>query len=81
MKKAGELPPLVQDILAWVGSPETQAAVESHILRPLLQRIFRYLYPYILGIMALWLVMFLCVCLILLVLLRVRLEIPQQLLS
>lgn len=74
MKKGGELPPLVQDILAWLSSPETQAAVEAHVLRPLLQRIFRTLYPYILGVMALWLVMALCLGLILLVLLRVRVE-------
>lgn len=75
MKKAEPtLPPLAQDILNWVSSPDTQAAIDSHILRPLLLRIFRYLYPYILGVMALWLVMFLCVALILLVLLRLRVE-------
>ena len=74
MKKAETLPPLAHDILQWVSSAETQAAIDSYILRPLLLRIFRYLYPYILGVMALWLVMFLCMALILLVLLRIRIE-------
>ncbi len=45
MKKNAELPPLIQDVLAWVSSQETQAALETHVLQPLLQRIFRYLYP------------------------------------
>ena len=74
MKKADTLPPLAQDILQWISSAETQAAIDSHILRPLLLRIFRYLYPYILGVMALWLVMFLCMALVLIVLLRLRIE-------
>ena len=41
MKKNADLPPLVQDVLAWVTSPDTQAALETHVLQPLLQRIFR----------------------------------------
>lgn len=74
MKKTAELPPLARDILEWVSSPETQAAIEAHILRPLLQRIFRYVYPYMVGIMALWLVMLVCVALVLILLFRLRIE-------
>lgn len=66
--------PIVQDILAWISKSETQAAIETHILRPILQRIFRYLYPYILGIMALWLIMLGCLAVVLIILWRIRIE-------
>ena len=74
MKKADDVSPLVQDILAWIAKPEIQAALETHVLRPILQRIFGYMYPYILGVMALWLIMLACLAIVIVVLLRLRIE-------
>jgi len=64
------LDPLIQDILEKVKSPDIQASIESHVLRPMISRILSILYPYLFGIMLLWLMMFLCLALILLILVR-----------
>jgi len=61
---------LLQDILDEVRSPLVQKGIEVHVLSPILQRIFHIVYPYILGIVLLWIVMFLCLALILLILVR-----------
>jgi hypothetical protein len=62
--------PILQDFLSIVAKPETQKFIESNVLQPVLRRIFQDLYPYILGVMTLWVVMFLCVALILILLVR-----------
>ena len=64
------LDPLIHDIVEKMKSPEIQASVESHVLRPMISRILSILYPYLFGIMLLWLMMFLCLALILLILVR-----------
>jgi hypothetical protein len=51
-------------------SPEIQSFLENNILKPLLDKVFSYLYPYLLGIMSLWIIMFLCTIMILLLLLK-----------
>lgn len=57
---------LLADAAEQVQRPEIQNA----ILRPLLVSIFNVLYPYLLGAMLLWGIMFICVALILLILVR-----------
>lgn len=57
---------LLADAAEQIQRPEIQDA----ILRPLLVSIFNVLYPYLLGAMLLWGIMFICVALILLILVR-----------
>lgn len=64
------LEPLFQDILEQMRTPEVQTTLEVHILKPLMVRILHILYPYLFGIMLLWLMMFVCLALILLILVR-----------
>ena len=61
---------LFQDILDEIQSPLVQKGIEVHVLTPILQRIFHIVYPYVIGIVLLWIVMFLCLALILLILVR-----------
>jgi len=65
-----QLDPLVKDMLEQFQSPTVQEPLEQYVLRPLLQRILHLLYPYLFGVMLLWIMMFLCLALILLVLVR-----------
>ena len=44
--------------------------LEQTILRPILEKVFSYVYPYLLGITILWIIMFLCTIVILILLLR-----------
>ena len=53
-----------------VVSTEVQEFLEQTILRPILEKVFSYVYPYLLGIALLWVVMFLCTIVILVLLLR-----------
>ena len=64
------LDPLIQDVLEKLKSPEVQASLETQILRPMISRVLSILYPYLFGIMLLWLMMFICLALILLILVR-----------
>jgi len=64
------LDPLFQDILERMASPDVQSSLEDNILRPMMRRILNILYPYIFGVMLLWLMMFVCLALILLILVR-----------
>jgi len=64
------LDPLFQDILERMASPDVQSSLEVNILRPMMLRILNILYPYIFGVMLLWLMMFVCLALILLILVR-----------
>lgn len=64
------LDPLFQDILERMASPDVQSSLEVNIIRPMMLRILNILYPYIFGVMLLWLMMFVCLALILLILVR-----------
>lgn len=64
------LDPLIQDVVEKLKSPDIQASLESQVLRPMISRILSILYPYLFGIMLLWLMMFVCLALILLILVR-----------
>lgn len=64
------LDPLIQDVLEKLRSPDIQASLETQVLRPMISRILNILYPYLFGVMLLWLMMFVCLALILLILVR-----------
>ena len=64
------LDPLIQDVLEKIRSPDIQQSIEEQVLRPMISRILSILYPYLFGIMLLWLMMFICLALILLILVR-----------
>jgi hypothetical protein len=61
---------IFQDILEFSAKPETHSYIEHHVIKPLLSRIFHHLYPYLIGILLLWLLMFACLAIILLLLMR-----------
>lgn len=62
--------PLFSDILEQLKAPEIQKLLEIHVLRPIIATILHIIYPYLLGIMVLWIIMFICVAMILLILVR-----------
>jgi hypothetical protein len=64
------LDPLIQDVLEKLRSPDVQASLEDQVLRPMISRILSILYPYLFGVMLLWLMMFVCLAMILLILVR-----------
>ena len=57
---------LLADALEQFQRPEIQNA----IVRPVIVSVMNLLYPYLLGVMLLWIIMFICVALILLILVR-----------
>ena len=57
---------LLNDVLDKLKTPEIQSDIQLYIVKPILQ----VLYPYILGAMILWGIMFICLALILLILVR-----------
>lgn len=61
---------LLEDVATQLKSPEVQSSIETHIVRPVISSVLNILYPYLLGVMLLWLIMFICVALILLILVR-----------
>ena len=61
---------LFADILEHLKSPEMQKILEIHILRPVIATILNIIYPYLVGIMVLWIIMFICLAMILLILVR-----------
>ena len=69
-KAPGFFDKIFQDILDFSSRPETHSYIEDHIVKPLLLRIFKQLYPYCMGILILWVLMFLCLAVILLSVLR-----------
>ena len=67
MKTKNHMKNSIQDFLA---SSDVQTFLEHSILKPLLDKVFQYLYPYLLGVMSLWIIMFLCTIMILVLLVR-----------
>ncbi len=63
---------LVQDVMVFMSKSDTHTFLESRIIRPLLERIFRSMYPYLVGILVLWILMFACLAVILLLVLGGR---------
>jgi len=64
----------IQDFLA---SSDVQTFLEHSILKPLLDKVFQYLYPYLLGVMVLWGIMFICIVLVLVLILRTGLSVQM----
>ncbi len=54
----------------YVARPETHDFLEKHVIRPLLERVIRSLYPYLVGVLVLWILMFACLAVILLIIVR-----------
>ncbi len=61
---------LVADVLDHLQTPDAQKVLETKILRPVISTVLHIVYPYLLGVMLLWIIMFVCVALILLILVR-----------
>jgi ABC-type bacteriocin/lantibiotic exporter with double-glycine peptidase domain len=61
---------LLTDALARLKTPEARETLEVHILKPIISSVMELIYPYLMGVMILWVVMFVCVALILLILVR-----------
>ena len=60
------------DPLKIFSSPEFQTYMENNILRPILSKVFNYLYPYILGFTILWVFMLLSIIIVIIMLLRAK---------
>lgn len=67
---------LFMDVLDHLKTPEAQKLLEASIVRPVILTVLNMVYPYLLGVMALWVIMFICVALILLFLVRGTLVVP-----
>ncbi len=61
---------LFADILEHIKTPEAQRLLETHVVRPVISSVLNLVYPYLLGVMLLWVIMFVCVAMILLILVR-----------
>jgi hypothetical protein len=59
-----------KQLFDFLGSADVQQFFEQSVIRPLLEKIFQYLYPYLLGIMLLWGIMLICIVLVLVIILR-----------
>ena len=68
---------LITDILEQIKTPEAQSLLEIHIVKPVITTVLNIVYPYLLGAMLLWGIMFVCVALILLILVRGVLLFPN----
>ena len=66
-----------KQVLEFLGSSDVQQFFEQSVIRPLLDKIFQYLYPYLLGVMVLWGVMFICIVLVLVLILRTGLSVQM----
>ena len=61
---------LFDALLADAAEQFQRPEVQNAILRPVILTVLNLLYPYLLGVMVLWIIMFVCVALILLILVR-----------
>ena len=66
-----------KQVFEFLGSADVQQFFEQSVIRPLLDKIFQYIYPYLLGIMVLWGVMFICIVLVLVIILRTGLSVQM----
>ena len=61
---------VLKDVVDITSKAETQEFFEVNFLKPILQRVFQHLYTYILGVMTLWILMFIFTSLILILFVR-----------
>lgn len=66
-----------KQLFDFLGSPDVQQFFEQSVIRPLLDKIFQYLYPYLLGVVLLWGIMLVCIVLILVLVLRAGLSVQM----
>lgn len=66
-----------KQVFDFLGSPDVQQFFEQSVIRPLLDKIFQYLYPYLLGVVVLWGIMLVCIVLILVLVLRTGLSVQM----
>jgi len=66
-----------KQVFDFLGSPDVQQFFEQSVIRPLLDKIFQYLYPYLLGVVLLWGIMLVCIVLILVLVLRAGLSVQM----
>jgi len=66
-----------KQVFEFLGSADVQQFFEQSVIRPLLDKIFQYIYPYLLGVMVLWGVMFICIVLVLVIILRTGLSVQM----
>ena len=66
-----------KQVFEFLGSADVQQFFEQSVIRPLLDKIFQYLYPYLLGVMVLWGIMFVCIVLVLVLVLRTGLSVQM----
>ena len=64
-------------MLDFLGSADVQQFFEQSVIRPLLDKVFEYLYPYLIGVMALWGIMFICIVMVLVLVLRTGLSVQM----
>ena len=69
-EKKGFFDLFIQDLLNCLAMPDTHSFIERQIIKPILNRIFLNLYPYLVGILILWILMFACLAVILLLIMR-----------
>lgn len=56
---------LLKDALEKVRTPEVQRAFQESVIEPILSQILTFLYPYIVGVLGLWVLIFLGVVILL----------------
>ena len=66
-----------KQVLDFLGSADVQQFFEQSVIRPLLDKVFEYLYPYLIGVMALWGIMFICIVMVLVLVLRTGLSVQM----
>ena len=59
-----------KQLFEFLGSADVQLFFEHSVIRPLLDKIFQYLYPYLLGVVVLWGIMLVCIVMVLILVLR-----------
>ena len=68
--RAGFFDGIFHDVLELASKPDTHSFIEERVIQPMMVRVFKQLYPYLMGILVLWLLMFVCLTVILLMVLR-----------
>ena len=66
-----------KQVFEFLGSADVQQFFEQSVIRPLLDKIFQYLYPYLFGVMILWGIMFICIVMVLILILRSGLSVQM----
>lgn len=56
---------LLRDAIQKVKTPEVQRAFQENVIEPILSQILEFLYPYIVGVVGLWVLIFVGVVILL----------------